>query len=160
MPKPKTGLRTSRAIDRLVKEAVENNWPEQQLVDQLKLVMPLDERRRVALVNYRRSLKEQGMAPALVASRVAQRAAELKEQRSRVVARTETTRALTEQRQEPWGDHQIKKWKAKDGSACPICKALDGTTRRVYNEYDAGITGPPAHPNCRCTEELIGVEPV
>ncbi len=41
------------------------------------------------------------------------------------------------------------KWRTEqDGKVCPVCKPLDGTTRKVWALKFPG--GPPAHPRCRC----------
>ena len=34
--------------------------------------------------------------------------------------------------------------------ACPICKALAGKTFKI-EDYEAGVTAPLRHPNCRCS---------
>jgi 2'-5' RNA ligase len=43
-----------------------------------------------------------------------------------------------------------------DERTCPICMGLAGTYAPLNGTYADGITGPPAHVQCRCTEGIIG----
>lgn len=40
-------------------------------------------------------------------------------------------------------------------SACPECESLDGDTATLRGLYPNGLEGPPKHPRCQCSEELI-----
>lgn len=87
------------------------------------------------------------------------------EARAELIARTEAMTAVNEGQRQAWaqaedeglltGDERVE-WIATS-DACPeICEPLDGTTRPLDGEYDNpdGGDGPPAHPNCRCTEGI------
>ena len=80
--------------------------------------------------------------------------------RAEQIAVTEVTRAYAEGNQQAWkasGVVSANRWMtARDELVCPICKPLDGMVVPVgengftTEEGGLGITGPAAHPNCRC----------
>lgn len=148
---PRTGKRTHGVIMSIIREGAEHGWSEERLVEELKLVMPLDQRRAKAVVNYRRGLKAQGMAPNLVQMYAKTYAQKLKEDRARVVARTESTR-MERDRRRLFRPGYKRRWVAKK-DACPLCKALHGMEMDDEGGYGP-IVGPPAHPNCRCREVI------
>lgn len=63
----------------------------------------------------------------------------------------------------------MKRWKVVSADPCGMCAALDGTMVGLAGEFDHDATtvdrdlrpvwrslqGPPRHPNCRCTIELV-----
>lgn len=87
------------------------------------------------------------------------------EARANVIARTESMTAANEGQRQGW-DQAVEEgllpadakrvWIATDVGPCPICEGLDGQEATLGDEYDdaAGGAGPPAHPNCRCTEGI------
>jgi SPP1 gp7 family putative phage head morphogenesis protein len=87
--------------------------------------------------------------------------------RAGLIARTEVMTAANEGQRIGWdqavdegllsGD-ETREWIATgDEGVCPICEALNGEHADLHGEYPApGGEGPPAHPNCRCTEGIIG----
>jgi len=86
------------------------------------------------------------------------------EDRADMIARTEAMDAANEGQQAGWEeavelgylpeDAQVV-WIATSG-ACDDCADMDGETRDVNGDYDDAdyADGPPAHPNCRCTEGI------
>ncbi len=82
--------------------------------------------------------------------------------RADMIASTETTRAFSAAMDlyrgmleksypglkisEEWLTH-------RDERVCPICGALDGQPRAVWEQQFPG--GPPAHPRCRCAKRII-----
>jgi hypothetical protein len=93
--------------------------------------------------------------------------------RARTIARTESTRAYTEGQVEAWKQTGMvtgKKWNVAP-DACPFCEAIEqqdqtkGMSDPFYKVGDTitgsdgsqfvvnfeNVTGPPLHPNCRCT---------
>lgn len=109
--------------------------------------------------------------------RVAKRAIELRKDRARVIARTESMFAIHGGVRETWAgllaegvlkDEDAVEWfTAEDEVTCDICRPMDGQTRGLTDDVwiDADgqtltdsrgetILDPPAHPNCRCTTEL------
>lgn len=87
------------------------------------------------------------------------------EARAEVIARTESMMAANQGQREAWAqaadegllpvDAQ-REWIATS-EACPECDALDGEVVGLDEQYpNDGGDGPPAHPNCRCTEGISG----
>lgn len=84
--------------------------------------------------------------------------------RARIIAHHETLTAASQGQRASWDQavekklltgEERRKWIATEGSACPICEALDGETAPLQGEYEKdGGDGPPQHVGCRCTEEL------
>jgi hypothetical protein len=90
------------------------------------------------------------------------------EARAETIARTEAMTVVHRGQREAWdqaiddgllsGDEKRVWIVTPDDLLCPICEPLDGVEANLDGEYesDEGETfdGPPAHPNCRCTEGL------
>jgi SPP1 gp7 family putative phage head morphogenesis protein len=82
------------------------------------------------------------------------------ENRARMIAVTETTRAYAEGNIAAWQDSGFvkgKRWMTtKDDIVCPICSPLDGMVVELdSNGFTTavdgfGLTAPPAHVSCRC----------
>jgi hypothetical protein len=87
------------------------------------------------------------------------------ETRAELIARTESMRAANEGQREAWDqaveagllpDDARKVWIAA-GDPCPECEVLDGEEVDLGEDYPGdGGDGPPLHPNCRCTEGVVG----
>jgi len=88
--------------------------------------------------------------------------------RAEVIARTESMRAANVGQREAWdqavdngllSQNVRREWIATS-EACPICEGLDGQQIGLDEEYEddngEAYDGPPAHPNCRCTEGISG----
>jgi len=76
-------------------------------------------------------------------------------QRAERIAATEVTRAFAEGNRQAYQDSGVvQEWEwrtAEDEKiVCPICGGLNGKRRRLNEPFDLNISGPPAHPNCRC----------
>lgn len=88
------------------------------------------------------------------------------ESRAETIARTEIMTAANEGQRMGWDasveagllpEDAKKTWIATEVGACPECEALDGETVGLDEEYpNDGGDGPPLHPNCRCTEGIVG----
>lgn len=85
--------------------------------------------------------------------------------RADLIARTETMDAANSGQAEAWaqavdaglltGDEQ-REWIASDDAVlCDQCDELNGETTGLEELFSDGSDGPPAHPNCRCTEGLV-----
>lgn len=84
--------------------------------------------------------------------------------RGRLIADTEIQSAIQEGERVYWdiaadlGDIDpalvVKKWfTVQDGRVCPICLPLHNTDQRLRESFSTSvglISGPPAHPRCRC----------
>jgi SPP1 gp7 family putative phage head morphogenesis protein len=72
------------------------------------------------------------------------------------LARTETNRACNEATLEGYKQGGVvdgKQWLAA-GNSCEDCLALDGEIVGLDEDFSAGVSTPPLHPNCVCT--LLG----
>lgn len=91
----------------------------------------------------------------------------MREQRAATIARTETNAAMNRGNRAAWRDlaHRglldASAWRREwltvlpASGVCPICAPLDRGTAPLHGVYSDGTDGPPAHPNCRCTEVLV-----
>lgn len=84
--------------------------------------------------------------------------------RAELIARTEIMTAANQGQRTAWSDavdegllssNSRVAWIATDGACAEICEPMDGQTRDLDGGYD-GQEPPPAHPNCRCTEGIVG----
>jgi SPP1 gp7 family putative phage head morphogenesis protein len=75
-------------------------------------------------------------------------------ERARMIAVTEVTRAYAEGNRQAWkasGVIEKRRWRTNaDELVCPVCGPLAGQVVGLDEEFDGGISGPPAHPRCRC----------
>lgn len=86
-------------------------------------------------------------------------------ERAETIARTESMTAVHQGQREAWSQaiddgllpEDVKRvWiVTDDDKLCPICAPLDGETAGIDENFVEDIDGPPAHPNCRCTEGLL-----
>lgn len=80
---------------------------------------------------------------------------EMTEERSKLIARTETMRATNEGRLAGYRQSKLEKVEfLASGSACPDCAAMNGEIMTI-NEAQGEI---PVHPNCECTWIPVGME--
>ena len=71
-----------------------------------------------------------------------------------MVAATELSRAYNYGALDLYTDagyDEIEWVAAEDDLMCNQCGDLDGMTAKIGDEFDDGLTQPPAHPVCRCT---------
>lgn len=79
------------------------------------------------------------------------------EERARMIAVTEVTRAYAEGNQAAWRESGVvegKEWLTSvDERVCPICGPMHGMIVPLNSEFSGpggSFYGPPAHPRCRC----------
>ena len=87
------------------------------------------------------------------------------DERADLIARTETMIAANEGQRQGWGqavdagllpEDARRAWITTPG-CCDECDSLEGTEADLDGEYpEPGGEGPPLHPNCRCTEGIVG----
>lgn len=80
------------------------------------------------------------------------------EDRAELIAETEIMRAAHAGRRLAWQEQATagakRIWIAMP-DCCEECEELDGRTASLNGTYFGGSEGPPLHPRCRCTEELV-----
>lgn len=76
------------------------------------------------------------------------------EERARMIAVTEVTRAYAEGNRAAWrasGVIEKRRWNTNnDELVCPVCGPLNGAVAGLDEDFPDDISGPPAHPRCRC----------
>ena len=72
-------------------------------------------------------------------------------ERALTIAITEGQRAKIEANVQSYADNGVEQvqWTVNDPDKC-ICVDLEGEVRNVGQDFEDGITQPPAHPNCQC----------
>ena len=134
--------------------------------DTAKLIKPLiglTERQAIAVVNRRAANVAKGWAQDRLAKDAAAYAQRLLKARSVLIARTELASASTAGQVSRWTQAKaqglidgsmVQVWiTTPDDKLCPVCEAIDGQTTVIGGTFrtDTGdVSGPPAHPNCRC----------
>lgn len=122
----------------------------------IRPVIGLTERQAQAAINRR--------AAGMTAEAVAKYADRLLKQRALMIARTEIIAAATEGQIAAWKQAQAdgflsrearKQWMVTpDDRLCQRCAAMDGQSVPIAQSFTEGtstVSGPPLHPNCRCT---------
>lgn len=137
----------------------------------IRSTIGLTPRYKNAVSNNYLTVKAQRLAAGAterVASDFAERQAEryanrLLRSRAKTIARTEIITAQNHGKQVGWtqaidegamGHDTFKEWTISS-NACEICVALDGQTVPVLSAFTTGDLMPPAHPNCRCTANIV-----
>jgi hypothetical protein len=147
-------------VQRLVKQAIQRGWTDQELQARLKNKIGLHPRYAQAVDNLLNKNLGDGMAPGKAQRLADQYAARLRADRALAIARYEVAKALNDANRILWQEQQedgdispyaVRIFKTHpDEARCKVCKRLNG--RRI--SLKATDPAPPLHPNCRCWEEL------
>ena len=173
------GLSTQqrKVVRQIIESGFEQGLHSSAAFDTIKENIGLTDREYNALVNRENKMAEAGFQPEDIRDEVSRYREELLTGRAKRIARTETIFAESQGRRESWlaADESgalpkvEREWisKAPSGSPenpCEICLSLDGLRVPLRGgmyespELDAPVSGPPAHPNCTCTETIVPVE--
>lgn len=89
----------------------------------------------------------------------------LRKSRASTIARTELIQANNQGRLESMfqaerqglinSETARKQWVTGRFDVCKICQTLNGETQKLRDEFSRGVMTPPAHPNCRCSINLL-----
>jgi len=89
----------------------------------------------------------------------------LRKSRATSIARTELIQANNQGRLESMlqaerqglinSDTARKQWVTGRFDVCVICQTLNGETQKLRDDFSRGVMTPPAHPNCRCSINLL-----
>lgn len=159
---------TRKAIRTIVVEAFKDGLSPRQTAQLIKPLIGLTERQALAVLRQRRLLQASGKTAAQVKQALDRYTATLLRQRAEMIARTEIIRASTDGKVEAWrqakaqgrlGQDLRTTWiVTPDDKLCPICEPLDGAIAVIGGTFSVNgqsLSGPPAHPNCRCTVGLV-----
>lgn len=155
----------------MVARAVDQGWTDEALGSRLQTIVGLDPMYEQAVQNYRAGRIASG-DPSGKADRLAkQYAKRLQGARALKIARTEVQRSLNDGQRLIWQDmrdagdisnHAVRVWVLhKDERLCKVCRPMNGKRAAIgkdggYNVPNVGaVVGPPIHPNCRCSEQLV-----
>lgn len=121
----------------------------------------------VGLTTTQEATLERIRAHASAEQEIEQRAAAMRTERARTIARTEANAAMNRGNRAAWRDAVAKglidahayqrEWLTvlPAPGVCEVCEPLDQKRAPIHGVYVDGSDGPPAHPNCRCTEVLV-----
>lgn len=154
---------TREAIRQVIARAVSEGIPPREAARLIKPLIGLTPRQAQAVLSFRAQLLEEGLARERAVAAANKYAEQQLRQRALLIARTETIRVATDGRHAGWDealrrgylpDSVRMKWvTARDERVCPICNALNGQLQPLKGSFDSSIgpiSGPPAHPACRC----------
>lgn len=166
-----SGEATKQQIQRAVTRAFNEGVPPRQLAREIKTMVGLTDRDTRAVERYRAGLEKTIKPEAVrreqrIENQADRYAAKLLNRRAENIARTETMLSSNRGQQELWrqakeqdllGD-RVQKWLiTPDDRLCPICAQMRG--ERAFAELGENfdvpgiglVSGPPAHPSCRCS---------
>jgi SPP1 gp7 family putative phage head morphogenesis protein len=133
-------------------ELVGMKWVAGELVPNPRGEWQIDEATRSMLRTAVEDAIDEGWSAQKLAEQIAADHA-FSDARAETIARTEIAFADTEGTLIGWERSGLvtgKEWLTAD-DCCDECQALDGEVVGLRDEFPGGVSGPPAHPNCRCT---------
>lgn len=151
-----------KVLARIIARGFRDDLPEPVIGGMVQDRIGLTPRQEQAVENFHRGLIERGEPRGVARRKTREYAKRQKQARADRIVVTEMTRARTIAQQVEWERDQkiapgaYRKWVAVlDDKTCPVCSGLHGTVASLSRAYGNGMPGPPAHPNCRCHEELV-----
>jgi hypothetical protein len=160
---------TRRALRDVLTQAIHQGQAPARTARIVESVIGLTRQQANAVARFYAANREAGV-PLLRLNQLTQRyAARLLRHRALVIARTEALKAANEGRRQQWereareGLIDRSRWEQEwvaivpsDGRTCPACEELDGARAPIGGSFpDPGGAGPPQHPICRCTTNLV-----
>lgn len=140
------GVTRGYSVDNMAKEIIRN--------------IGLTKRQSLAVLNYKERLIAEKVRN--VEAKVEAYSKRLLEYRAENISRTETLTAVNEGQRQAWlqGKERLRgylrEWIAtEDERVCEDCLAMSGEKAPLDGVYSNGTSGPPLHPQCRCTEILV-----
>lgn len=161
-------METRFAIRRIIEQAVHTGARPADTAKLLEDIVGLTHRQAQAVKRFQDAHLAAGTPQATMDRLVSRYADRLLRHRARMIARTETIRAANEGRRSQWRNNVAegtilperweREWVAivpSDGKTCRYCVGQDGQHAPIDGSYPNGDSGPPGHPDCRCTEILV-----
>lgn len=154
---------TREAIRRIISDAYRNGWHPRVFAPMIQQTIGLTKRQTIAVANLYNTQVENGFPQGRARQAADRYADRLRRQRALTIARTETITAARISRVagfEQAARHGLfnrsrafLEWDAIQTDPKEICFQLDGTRVPLGSDFDGLL--PPAHPNCRCTVNLV-----
>jgi len=158
---------TMLAIRAVIVSSIRDGTPAYESARAIRSMVGLNEQQARAAESYRRDLIESGLSLDRVDRELDRYTAREVRRRARTIARTEVMTALNEGQREAWREAKqdgllteraVVEWiVTPDDKLCPICAPLDGVQVPLGKRFDTAVgtlSGPPAHPNCRCASAV------
>lgn len=161
---------TKRAMADAIAEFIRLQIPPEEGARMLRQMLGLTQQYARAVVNYQNDLRVRGIDPALIQRKADEYSRRLLNHRARMVARTETMRALQEGQRQGYTqaveqgvllpNRTRRQWvTANDERVCEVCGPMDGALTTLEQPWDtpAGPLDKPtdSHPQCRCSQILV-----
>ena len=159
---------TRRAVQQVISRAIATGIPPRLAAVQIRPLVGLTPRQMATVANYRAGLLDAGASQSAAAKAGGTYARRLLNDRAMTIARTETIRASVDGQQDVWQkaksdglipNDAVQQWiVADDERLCPICAGLSDSEAPIGGGFNLGsgvISGPPAHPRCRCALGLV-----
>ena len=149
------------SIAAFTRAVVDGGVPADAAVELLRLgITGLDPIHTKAIVAMRQRLLDEGLDAVRVAARIRAEFADKVAARARMIARTESVRAVNrgvvEMARETRRQGVVvkKMWRAQP-DACDICAPMHLQRVELDAMFSAGFDHPPAHPHCRCWLDVV-----
>jgi len=157
---------TRRGLQAVVQRAFTDGIPPKQLAKLIRPMVGLTERQAQAVLNRRARRVAAEWDAARIEKDVTTYAERVRTRRAVTIARTETVKASVDGQVDAWREAQrqgllppraLQKWLVTpDDRLCPECSQMTGPRARapiggVFLTPLGARTGPPMHPNCRCS---------
>lgn len=116
-----------------------------------ELVDGIDKTTREILADLITHAVDDGWSAAELSDAIASGGA-FSEARADMIARTELATAFTQGNIDSWSESGVvvgKQWVVAP-DACDECESMEGEVVGLDEDFSAGVSGPPLHPNCRC----------
>lgn len=165
---------TRKAMAQAISEFIRLQVPPEEGARMLRQMLGLTPQYARAVVNFQNGLRQKGYDPAYIQDKADEYSTRLLNHRARVVARTETLRALQEGQRQSFGqaveqgvlikDRTRRQWvTAADERVCSICAPMDGeltTLDEPWSTSEGPVQIPTeSHIQCRCAAVLVFIQP-
>ena len=164
------GSVNTRVVQSIMRRAFEEGWSQKKIERAIQRSVGLSGRDAQSLFNYEKQLIDSKVPDGRRRRMVKEQEGRLRSARTKMIARNETALAMAAGKREAWRQMQtmgevspyaVRIWHThKDERTCPVCAPLNGRRASLHEERGYTlkdglfVTGPPAHPNCRCWETL------
>lgn len=157
------GENSRAAIKHVLKEGIDRNRHPNRIARDIKDSLGLNDRLSIAVSRKRAAMEAAGVPDAKIETTIGRYNEKLLNYRAKLIARTESSRAINGGRLELWkqmvdtgalAETSVKRWlTSSDERVCDICGPLHNTEVQLDESFESegfSATEPPIHPDCRC----------
>jgi len=142
------------------------------MAEEVRQVIGLTDRQRIGMNRLREGMRQAGRSPSDIKAATQAYRNRAIENRSKVIARTETMRIQNRAQELQWeramdagilGTETKRRWMTAPG-ACDLCRPMNGRLTGLNEPWITAIKGKEVwnpsfiHPQCRCTEVLDEIQ--